>query len=243
MRNYLFILLALTSLVACHRQVRITGVESRTFAINASLDPIEDQAYLQVLEPTREALNREMNVRIGYTPERMCVASPECPMLNWSCDALLEAARRVCPKPVDIAVVNMGGMRCEWAAGPITRGDVFELMPFDNMLVVLTLSGRDILDLCQSFVDCGPQGVAGLRMTAVNGKLGRVTIGGKDVQPDATYTVATSDYLSGGADHMDALTRYTDCWRSDCIIRDLYLQAVQQHDTIHAVVDGRMDIR
>lgn len=243
MRKYLLLLLALTSLCACHRQVKITGVSTETFAIDAQLDPIQDQAYLQALEPTREALDREMNVQIGYAPERMWVNCPECPMLNWSCDALWEAAKRLCPKPVDMSVVNMGGMRCEWPAGPITRGHVFELMPFDNTLVVLTLTGRDILDLCQSFVDCGAQGVAGLRMTAVDGRLGEVTIGGKAVQPEATYTVATSNYLAGGADHMDALTRYVDIWNSDYVIRDLYLEAVQRQDTVRGVVDGRMNIR
>jgi len=67
-----------------------------------------------------------------------------------------------------------------------------------------------------------------------------VQIGGKALDINASYTVATSDYLSGGADHMDALTHYIDYWNSDLLIRDLYLQAVQQQDTIRAAVDGRM---
>ena len=81
-----------------------------------------------------------------------------------------------------------------------------------------------------------------MRVTAVDDKLAEVTIAGKAVDPQAFYTVATSDYLSGGADHMDALTHYTECWKSDLLIRDLYLQAVQEQDTIRAVVDGRMNL-
>ena len=82
-----------------------------------------------------------------------------------------------------------------------------------------------------------------MRMSAVNGKLTDVTIGGKKVNHKADYTVATSDYLSGGADHMEALTRYTNYWNSDLLIRDLYIQAVRDGDTIRAVVDGRMNIQ
>jgi 2',3'-cyclic-nucleotide 2'-phosphodiesterase (5'-nucleotidase family) len=141
---------------------------------------------------------------------------------------------------VDIAIVNMGGMRCSWPAGAITRGNVFELMPFDNRLVVLTLKGSDILDLCQSFAEYGGQGVAGMRVKIVDNQLADVQIGGKAVNPNAEYKVATSDYLSGGADHMDALSRYTELWNSDLLIRELYLEAVREQDTIRAAVDGRM---
>ncbi len=161
-------------------------------------------------------------------------------MLNWESDALWETAKKVYDGKVDIAIVNMGGMRCSWQAGPITRGNVFELMPFDNRLVVLTLKGEDIVELCQSFAEYGGQGVAGMRVKTVDGHLADVTIAGKPVNPNATYTVATSDYLAGGTDHMDALARYVGYWNSDLLIRDLYVQAVREQDTIRAAVDGRM---
>ena len=242
MRKLIILIAVATSLCACHRQVRVVGCTTESIAVNATADPIQDHAYLQALAPIKENMQREMSQQIGYAPERLWVAGPECPMLNWSADALWEAAKRLSPKPVDIAVVNMGGMRCEWPSGPITRQNVFELMPFDNRLVVLTLTGQDILDLCQSFVMTGGQGVAGMRMTAVDGRLADVTVGGKPVNPKANYTVATSDYLSGGADHMDALARYTELWNSDCLIRNLYLEAVLSQDTVRARVDGRMKL-
>jgi len=181
-----------------------------------------------------------MNVQIGYAPEALYVAAPECPMLNWASDALWEAAKKHYDGTVDIAIVNMGGMRCSWPKGPITRGNVFELMPFDNRLVVLTLKGSDIIELCQSFAQYGGQGVAGMRVKVVDGQLADVQIGGRAVNPEALYHVATSDYLSGGADHMDALAQYSELWDSDLLIRDLYLQAVREQDTIRATVDGRM---
>jgi len=226
---------------ACMRQpVHVTGCTTEAIPVDASSDCLQDTVYLAQLAPVKADLEREMNVQIGYAAQDMWVGEPECPMLNWASDALWEAAKRAYPGHVDIAIVNMGGMRCSWQAGPVTRGCVFELMPFDNRLVVLTLQGKEIIELCESFARYGGQGVAGMRVKTVDGQLADVTIGGKDVHPTALYTVATSDYLSGGADHMEALTKYVDYWKSDLLIRDLYLEAVREQDTIRAAVDGRM---
>ncbi|MBO4250104.1 MAG: 5'-nucleotidase C-terminal domain-containing protein [Paludibacteraceae bacterium] len=239
----LFIILCALACTSCTRQPKqVVYATTEAIPVNANADGIQDAAYLAQLAPIKENLEQAMNVQIGYAPERLWVNEPECPMLNWASDALWEAAKQAYPGKVDIAIVNMGGMRCEWPAGPITRGSVFELMPFDNRLVVLTLKGSDVLALCESFARYGGQGVAGMRVTIVNGQVANITIGGKALNTRKSYTVATSDYLSGGADHMEALTQYTDCWNSDLIIRELYLDAVQRQDTIRAKVDGRMTI-
>ena len=241
MRKVILLTLIAMSVMACNRQPK-TVISSTTEAIpvNASADAIQDTKYLRQLAPIKAALEEEMNVQIGYAPENLWVGEPECPMLNWATDALWEAAKKVYAGRVDIAIVNMGGMRCSWQKGPVTKGCVFELMPFDNRLVVLTLKGEDVIALCESFARYGGQGVAGMRVKVLDNKLVDVTVGGKAVNPKALYTVATSDYLAGGTDHMDALTKYVEYWDSDLLIRDLYLEAVREQDTIRAAVDGRM---
>ena len=243
MRNSLYLFLILC-LAACARQPKtVTSFTTEAIPVNASADGIQDEAYLAKLAPVTEALEKEMNVQIGFAPENMWVDEPECPMLNWSSDALWEAAKKAYDGRVDIAIVNMGGMRCAWPKGPVTKKSVFELMPFDNRLVILTLKGADIIELCESFARYGGQGVAGMRVTVIDNKLADVTVGGKPVNPNALYTVATSDYLAGGTDHMEALTKYIEYWNSDLLIRDLYLEAVRQQDTIRAAVDGRMTMK
>ena len=238
-----FLLCALFLLPACHKQVKVVSVSTEALPVDASSDAIQDTVYLKQLAPIKADLEQQLNVQIGYAPERLWVGDPECPMLNWATDALWEAAKKVYPEKVDIAIVNMGGMRCEWPAGPITKEKVFELMPFDNELVVLTLKGEDVISLCESFAKYGGQGVAGMRVTVIDGNLADVQVGGKAVDPKALYTVATSDYLSGGTDHMEALTRYVEYWKSDLKIRDLYMEAVQTQDTLRAAVDGRMTMK
>ncbi len=237
----IFILVAL-SWCACHQPGKVVSKTSKIHMIDSTLDAIQDTQYLAYLEPIKTELETQLNEAIGYAPKDLEVYQPECPMLNWASDALYEMAKQLCPEQVDMAVVNIGGMRCNWGTGNITFRHVFELMPFDNELVVLTMTGKEILALCDVFAKCGGQGVAGLRMSASKGVLRSAKIAGKDVVPEAYYTVATSDYLSQGNDGMTPLKNYEAMWKSERKIRDLYIEYIQQMKTVEAKVDGRMDV-
>ena len=210
--------------------------------IDSTLDAIQDSSYLADIAPIKQALEQQLNAPIGYAPRALEVYQPECPMLNWASDALFEVAKQLYPEQVDLAVVNIGGMRCNWGAGDITFRHVFELMPFDNELVVLTMNGKEILALCDVFAKSGGQGVAGLRMVAKNGIVRSAKIAGKDILLEAYYTVATSDYLSQGNDGMTPLKNHESMWKSERKIRDLYIEYIQQVKTVEAQVDGRMDV-
>ena len=242
MKKGLLLLLLLGSMCACHRPMRVLEATCEILMIDSTLDAIQDSDYLVYIQPIKEKLEKELNVPIGYAPERLTVHQPECSMLNWASDALFAIAQQRYPNKVDMAVVNIRGMRTEWAAGEITRRHIFELMPFDNELVVLTMKGEEILNLCNAFIKWGGQGVAGLRMKAVNGKLISATIDGKPIVPSAYYTVATSDYLSQGNDGMEPLKNHESVWHSEEKIRDLYIEYTQQVKTVQAKVDGRMNI-
>lgn len=239
-----FFLLALGS-IACQRQAHVAQATGEIIIIDSTLDAIQDTAYLRHLAPIKQDLERELNIPIGYAPAAMQVYPPECPMLNWASDALLAIARQLSPESVDVAVVNIGGMRCEWAAGDITFRNVFELMPFDNELVVLTLQGSDLQQLCEIFAYSGGQGIAGMRIKASGDRVMQqeaiVTINGKPLDPTKTYTVATSDYLSQGNDGMLPLKNYLQIWKSNEKIRDLYIEYIKQVKVVQAKVDGRMN--
>lgn len=210
--------------------------------VDSTYDAIQDTNYLNILAPIKADLELQLGAPIGYAPKSLEVYQPECTMLNWASDALLAIARQLSPNPVDIAVVNIGGMRCNWGKGDITFRHVFELMPFDNELVVLTLSGSEIFALCDIFATSGGQGVAGLRMTAKNGVVTQLTIDGKSIQPEAYYNVATSDYLSQGNDGMTPLKNSICTWKSDKKIRDLYIEYIKEVKIVESEVDGRMNI-
>ena len=230
------------ALVSCHRPAKVVESWGEMVLIDSTMDAIADSAYLAYLSPIKADLETQLNIPIGYAPKGLEVYTPECPMLNWASDALLAMAQQRYPGKVDIAVVNMGGMRCNWGAGDITFRHVFELMPFDNELVVLTLSGKDLMELCSIFAQGYGEGVAGLRMEATNKQVKSVKIAGREIDIYAYYKVATSDYLSQGNDRMVPLKNSVEIWRSEEKIRDLYIEYIKQVKTVEATVDGRMKI-
>ena len=236
------ILLAASCLVLAACQTTPPTTTTEAIPVDASADTIADQEYMEYLAPTKEFIDAEMGAVLGYAPERMYVSEVECPMLNWSADALLEAAQEVCPKHVDVALLNRGGTRCNWAAGDITRGHVFKMMSFDNKMVVLTLKGADIIELFEGLASGQAQGIAGMRVKFKDKKLAEISIGGKPVDPEATYRMATNSYLAKGKDGMIALTKNTEWWDSGLLIRDIYINAVRKQGTVCANLDGRMAI-
>lgn len=239
----LFAILLVSLFTACHRPLHVSKTTGQVLLVDSTYNAVQDTQYLQSLAPIKVDLESQLGTPIGYAPEALTVDRPECTMLNWACDALLAIAQQQYHSPVDMAVVNIGSMRCEWAAGEITFRNVFELMPFDNELVVLTITGEEILRLCKIFATNNGEGVAGLRLKARNAKLLEVTVNGNPIKKDKTYTVATSDYLSQGNDGMTPLANYKDYWSSEEKIRDLYIEYIKQVKTVQAKVDGRMDIQ
>ena len=103
-----FCILYSVAFTSCTQQPKqVVAVTTEAIPVNANADGIQDVTYLAQLAPVKEDLEREMNVQIGYTPERMWVDEPECPMLNWASDALWEAAKKAYPGKVDIAIAKI----------------------------------------------------------------------------------------------------------------------------------------
>ncbi len=244
-------LLALGSIISCTRQpMRVVASHEEIIVIDSTLDAIQDTAYLSHLAPTTERLNEELNVVIGHAPRAMQSHLPESELLNWSCDALYDMAKQYYDGEIDFAVVNVGGIRCDWPAGDITRRNVFELMPFDNQLVILTLTGEKVIELCKCFAKNGGQGVSRhLRMTMHKVETSSygvsqkdIRINGKKVDKDAVYYIATSDYLSTGADHLTPLSEFLERKSTDKLIRDLYMEYILQNKIVEAHIDNRMKL-
>ncbi len=245
MKRNVFLLYFLSFLlVGCGaRSSREYTYHEEVIKIDSTLDAIQDSAYLCDLAPITEQLNKELNVVIGYAPRDMKAYLPESELLNWTSDALYDMAKIYYKGDIDFAVVNVGGVRCAWDKGDITRRNVFELMPFDNQLVILTLTGDEVEELCDCFAKNGGQGVSRhLRMKIDGDEAEDIRINGKEIDEDAVYYIATSDYLSTGADHLTPLSKYLERKSTDKLIRDLYMEYVLREKTVEARIDGRMSI-
>ncbi len=185
--------------VSCTRYFRPATMSFSNYRINPAQSA--DSALSSLLMPYSDSVNKSMNEIVGIAEVTLEKKQPECSMGNFMADAMLVMAREKFNTHVDMAIMNHGGMRLtQLAAGPVTRGKVFEMMPFENRLILQRMSGT----VLQQFLDhvAGRDGwpVAGMTMKIKNKKAVDVMIGGKPLDPAATYIVANSDFVANGGD-------------------------------------------
>ena len=128
---------------------------------------------------------------------------------------------------VDAAITNGGGIRATIEAGDITKKDINTVLPFGNTLSIIKITGAELLEVLEASTFCTPEAiggfpqVSGIEFTLDTAKaydqgdeypgttyfapktINRVTItsvGGKDFDPAATYTIATNDFMASGGD-------------------------------------------
>ena len=187
----------LTGLLACQSSHVVTSQHYNRISVDSTARA--DSSLVRMLSPYRQGLDKTMNEVLTQTPERLEKRKPECALNNLLCDALLSQATDRYGKPVDVAHLNYGGVRNGLPKGNITTGDVFEVMPFDNQLVILTLTGDMLLQFLNHFAADEALLVSGISVKLHDNKVQSVTFAsGRTLQPAETYTVALSDYVANG---------------------------------------------
>ena len=131
---------------------------------------------------------------------------PEGSLGNFMVDAFFIMANQKYNTHIDAAFLNYGGIRLnQLPAGNVTRGKIFELMPFDNLLILQKLKGDVLQQLLDLIAAKGGWPLAGITMQIKDKKAINVMIGGKPIDMNATYTTANSDFMANGGDNADML--------------------------------------
>ncbi|HAE40887.1 MAG TPA: hypothetical protein DCG57_19970 [Candidatus Riflebacteria bacterium] len=182
--------------------VRIVSWKGRRLAVNHAEITADKQVSEIVDAVTRE--NRELRDRyIGeFASDYQREWDRECPIGNMVVDAML--AESGC----DIALHNSGGIQGNIQAGDFSVGDLFSMMPFDNQLVMMRLTGREIEELLavSASLQRGLLQIAGGSYQFGKGAnddfaLESFLIGGVPVDPDKMYSVCTNSFLADGGDN------------------------------------------
>jgi 2',3'-cyclic-nucleotide 2'-phosphodiesterase (5'-nucleotidase family) len=169
-----------------------------------------DAGAADYIKPFHEQVERQMQVVIGTAPVALGKNPGENPIVNFVADLQRTAASQYFKgQVIDLGVMTNGGMRNALPAGPVTVGNAFELMPFENELMVLDAPGPVVQQLFDYAAPIG-MAVSGAVYTVGPDKRPQaILIGGQPLDPARTYTIAISDYLAGGGDHMEFLKAAT----------------------------------
>jgi len=143
--KYILHLSLLLSVTGCKQHYKLTDSKSENKQINNELSTNDFSET--IISPYRIELTSKMNEVINTSLIDMEIGAPEGLLGNFVCDLTYIKAKEISDKPVDFCLLNNGGLRTSLPKGEITRGKIFELMPFENEIVIVELSGENMLDL------------------------------------------------------------------------------------------------
>jgi 2',3'-cyclic-nucleotide 2'-phosphodiesterase (5'-nucleotidase family) len=200
-----------------------------------------DLAVERAIAPGVQAAVAQKAMPVGITlatPIRRVMGKGESALGN-----LVEAAYLAAMPDADVVINNTDGtLRSDLPAGPLTYGEVFETMPFDNRLVAFRLSGADVRRLVMTWVrDRFPAlpGLAGLRArVSCKGSALDVTLlrpNNAPIGDDERLLVATSDFLATGGDRIFESITPRDGFaieRDAGAVRDVIVEALQRRGGI-----------
>lgn len=156
-----------------------------------------DPAMERWIAPFRKKLKARMSVVSARTRVNLERKKPESRLGNLIVE-LCRARLQALGQPVDLFVTNHGGIRSDIDAGAITVGDTFEALPFENALVVATVTGAELRRALAAIAKRGGEPFAGARVWVdrKGNRLRKVRVGGKPLEPRRRYRLGTSDYLA-----------------------------------------------
>ena len=188
-----------------------------------------------------------MNTPISYSPETYKKNDGELnsTLSNMFADATYEMSNpvfnKMSGKNIDIVLLNNGGIRSIISKGNISEKTAFELMPFENSIVVLELNGLSIIKMIDYLRKVKLQHpIKGLQITLNNDySVNEVKINGVSIENEKKYYVATTDYLLEGGDKMYFLAETTKTTDINYKMRDILIDYFKKYDTLKLKSDNR----
>jgi len=171
---------------------------------------------------------------------------------NMITDANVWYLQNVSKQQVDFAFHNGGNIRTELKKGPITMEDILTVLPFENYLYVVSMTGSQVIKLFD-FIATIPQGNGGfpqissdvrftIDKTSGKGVIKDLTIGGKPVDTNRIYRLCTNDFVLNGGDGYTPMLAATDRLNTSILLSYAVTEYIKANKTINPVTDGRMTI-
>jgi 5'-nucleotidase/UDP-sugar diphosphatase len=203
-----------------------------------------DAAVAAVIEKYGKDLDRKLDEVVGElaTPAHRDDSTAG----NWMADVIRAVGK------AEIAFTNRGGIRADLEKGKVTRADCYRMMPFENDVVAMDLSGAEIRELLDRHfgkasspyrlewsglvvdVEGAPGG--GYRVVAVEAN-------GKPLDPKRTYRVATNGFLATGGDGFTTFRRGRNVEHTGVLIRDALAQDLLDRSPVTPPAEARVRVR
>jgi 5'-nucleotidase/UDP-sugar diphosphatase len=223
--------------------------------------PVEiapDAEVTKMLQPFIEEANKSLKEVVGQAADTFIIGNrltryQETALGNMITDANVWYFKTVYNQPIDFAFHNGGNIRAELPKGDITQEKILTILPFENYLYLVNLTGAEIIELF-NFVATIPQGAGGfpqfsgevrytIDKTQGSGVIRDLTIGGAPVDPNRTYRFCTNDYILAGGDGYAVMNKAREPFNTSLLLSYVvgeYIKA--KGGVISPELDGRLQV-
>lgn len=207
-------------------------------------DARPDPEIAAIVNGSQSEIAPVKNMPLGKTVEALSHDRYGLSVLGqWSSDVMRSVTK------ADIAFQNGGGLRTSIPAGDITMGNLYEVMPFDNTLVTMDLTGEQVMAVLNHGINNAKLGTvqfSGLQVLIDSSNpWGSQVIevrlnGGALLDPEATYRIVTNDFMADGGDEFFMLKQGRNITDTFIPVREALAEAVRKAGTLRVQFDGRL---
>jgi 2',3'-cyclic-nucleotide 2'-phosphodiesterase (5'-nucleotidase family) len=233
---------------SCSTHFNLTQYETKNLPVNQNVNKLDSQLVLHYI-PFKQQLEQDMQRVISVSENELVKDKPESYLTNFLADLLIEEGEIEFQKTgkveaLSVSYFNYGGIRTFLPKGEITVGKIFELMPFENEMVFLKLSGVQVHEFLNHIAEKGGDSVGGCRFVIANKKAKDIKINGEPLKNSKFYWLVTNDYVANGGDGLEVFTYRDEIINTGIKIRDVIISHLEKQQEkgvkITAKLDGRI---
>ena len=211
--------------------------------VYAGPDDPADQKIADIVLRYHDRIKDRFSVKIAETAVDLVRNSRrESNIGDLICDAMKEAEQ------ADIAFQNSGGIRANMPAGKITLEQVYAILPFDNILISMDLTGKQVLQILEqsALLEHGVLQVSGLKvkydLTKPSGeRVVAAEANGSPIRQEKLYRTVTNDFLAAGGDKFAGFKQGRNVRYGD-EQRDVFIRYIKQHSPVRPEIENRIVI-
>jgi len=239
------LILILCFLFSCKKEVHLTKIEGQRLEINDSLEGVPE--IEDFIKPFRDHVNKGLDSTLAYAVDTYTKNDGELNTAigNFMADAVLEQSSPVfnsrTGNEIDIVMLNHGGIRAIISKGNVSARTAFQIMPFENSVVVTELKGTAVKDMVNYLVNAKrAHPISGLSIKVDNEfNLIESQVNGNEIDDNKIYYVATNDYLYNGGDNMAFFKESDTLHILDYKVRNALIDFFKKVDTLDLKADNR----
>jgi len=245
MKKIIISFFAFLLVISCKNNTdQLVKIEGKLLPITEKL--ASDSSIVKTYLPYKYKMEKEMNAVLSYTPKDLIATDGklESSLGNLLADLCYQKGNFVfekrTSKNIDFAMFNFNGIRAGIPKGNVTMQHAFNLMPFENNLVVVELSTIKLKELIQYLITQKKAHPLSKQVRLRITKNGyNFSINRKPIKNNKTYYILTSDYLQHGGDHMDFFKNPVHLYALDYKMRSAIIDYFKETDTLKSKLDGR----